>query len=361
MLRLIFLREGYRMFLRSMKAKKYGFKQYRGNDREICSSIIDDCWNGRYFQVSTGNFPEFWTRDFGWCCKSLIKLGYGNKVRITLEYVLDAFNGAGTTATAISPYGKAYDFPTYSPDTLAFLMRSLREAKAHNLVDQYGSFLEAEATRFFKKSIDSDTGLIRSDRLFSSMKDYAFRKSCCYDNVMAAMLKEDLSYFGLENPLKDYNLKKQLIDRFWNGRYFIDSIGSDYISGDANIMPFWTGIISSTSMLKKSIGAITKEGLEKPFPLKYTEHKQKMLWLSILSPDYQGDSIWTHIGPMFIDVLRRINRNKAERYLNSYKRMIEGFRTYPEVLTKEGKPYSSLFYYSDEGMLWSSMYLALKK
>jgi hypothetical protein len=361
MLSLASLREGWRMFIRSRYAKRHGFKAYQGDDWEICLRIINDCWNGRYFQVSTGNFNEFWTRDFGWCCNSLLKLGYKNEVKITLEYVLNTFFRAGRTTSAISSYGKVFDFPTYSPDTLAFLLRSLREAKAHSLVEKYRPLLIKEANRFYKTAIDEDTGLVRKDRIFSSMKDYASRRCSCHDNVMANMLKDDLKFFGLENPLEDYDLKGFLLEKFWNGSYFLDNIDSYYVSGDANVLPFWTGVIKSRSMMKSAIAAIQEDGLDYPFPLKYTKNIPVMNWLGILTPDYQGDSIWTHLGPMFISLVQKTDRKKADEYLAEYKKMVDHFKTYPEVFTKESEPYSSPFYYSDEGMLWCAMYLALKK
>ena len=43
---------------------------------------------------------------------------------------------------------------------------------------------------------------------------------------------------------------------FWNGRYFEDDLSSDYISGDANVFPYWCNIIKDKEMLKKSIKAI---------------------------------------------------------------------------------------------------------
>ena len=49
------------------------------------------------------------------------------------------------------------------------------------------------------------------------MKDFAERKSSCYDNVMSAMLAADLKAFKtLDNPFKkhNYNYKKLLIDNF---------------------------------------------------------------------------------------------------------------------------------------------------
>ena len=38
-----------------------------------------------------------------------------------------------------------------------------------------------------------------------------------------------------------------------------------------------------------------------------------------------------------------------------------GYKTFLEVYNKDGRPYRSLFYYTDEAMSWASLYLILKK
>jgi hypothetical protein len=353
------INSGLRMFLRSVQVKAQGFNKLEGSAEEICEKIVKSCWNGRYFQVSRGNFPEFWTRDFGWCCASLLKLGCMKEVQSTLEYALGKFRKAGKVTTTISQNGAVYDFPCYSPDSLAFLLRSLRLAGSEHLVQDYKPFLEHEAGRFFRIAADRDTGLIKSNMFFSSIKDHAQRSCCCYDNVMAAMLSKDLDYFGLENPFKGYNLKRQLIEKFWNGSFFRDTLDTSYVSGDANVLPFWTGVITDRAMMKKAVASLQQEQLDKPIPLRYSNGQSKMKWFSFLSPNYEGNTVWTHLGPMFIEIVRKLDKKQAHQYLLQYAHMIERWKTYPEVLTRAGKPYSSAFYYSDEGMIWAAMYLSL--
>ncbi|MBN2454712.1 hypothetical protein JXB11_04160 [Candidatus Woesearchaeota archaeon] len=360
MLSPVHLQEGLRIFLRAQKVRAKGFKRYKGNASEICSKIVSDCWNGRYFQVSRGNFPEFYTRDFGWCCESLLKLGYRKEVLSSLDYALGKFAAAGKITTAISQGGKPFDFPCYAPDSLAYLIRSLKLANAKELVEKHGEFLNREARRFFQTVIDANTGLVKADRCFSSMKDHAKRRSSCYDNVMAAMLKEDLSALRLENPLKSYNSKNALVENFWNGRFFRDDLGSEYVAGDANVIPFWTGVIKSQSMLRKAVSSLQEENLDMPFPLRYTNAKQDMILIEKLAKGYERDAVWTHMGPMFISIVRKINKRKSDAYMKTYEKVIEKHGNYLEVFTKKGAPFHSPFYYCDEGMLWAANYLAIK-
>ena len=72
--------QGSRIFLSSWK-RRISSKKYDGNAQEICQKVIQDCWNGRFLQTSTGNFIQFWTRDFGWSTNSILKLGYQKEVQ----------------------------------------------------------------------------------------------------------------------------------------------------------------------------------------------------------------------------------------------------------------------------------------
>jgi hypothetical protein len=136
--------EGLRVFRRSLRVKYKGIKHYRGNAEQICRQIVRDCWNGSYFQISTGHFCEFYIRDFGWCIDSLIKLGYKKEAKKTLEYALKKYSENRGITTTITPSGKCVDVFAYSPDSLAFLIRSMNAAKADHLFEKYRDFLNSE-------------------------------------------------------------------------------------------------------------------------------------------------------------------------------------------------------------------------
>lgn len=362
-IKLINVKEGLRYFSRSTKVIFKGFKSYKGDAKQICNSIVRDCWNGNYFQTSTGHFCEFFTRDFGWCTEALLSLGYREKVVKTLNFALGIFSKHHRVAVAISPDNVPFDFPSYSVDTLPFLIRSLRIANAKGLIDRYRAFLDKEISHFYDTVLDKSSGMVRKNRYFSSMKDYSKRKSSCYDNVMVAMLNEELKKLRLENPLKSYNFKKIIKDNFWTGSYFLDDLsGLEYVTGDSNVFPFWAGIFDSKKMLKLAISSVQERDLDKPFPLKYSEQKLRehdFLLIEIFSKNYERDSVWTHMGPMFIELVKRVDKNRAKEYVKKYTEVIERYKNYLEVFNPYGSPYKSPFYYSDEGMLWASMYLKL--
>ena len=353
------------MFKRAVRVKKYGVKKYSGNAEEICRQIVKDCWNGRYFQTSAGHFCEFWTRDFGWCTKSLIKLGYEKEVKKTLEYALSIFKKNKKVTTTISPDGVPFDFPRYSPDSLAYLINSialLKEKDRKELVEKYKDLLNREISRHFKIVFDPKTDLVKANVSFSSMKDYSKRYSSTYDNTMTTFLKNKLAKLKLENPYKEFDIKNSIKENLWNGSYFYNDMKKEpIVTGDSNVFPFWTEVFTDKNMTKSAIQSIQKEGLDKPFPLKYEKGRiQKMIFLDFLNENYEGNSIWAHMAMPYIEVVSKIDRNKAKEYIEKYSELIEKNGNYLEVFDPDGTPFKSAFYYADEGMLWAANYLALQ-
>lgn len=362
---LISLKEGLRMYKRARKVKKVGFHKFEGSPDRICEQIIESCWNGKYFQVSSGHFCEFYMRDFGWCVDSLIYLGYRQRSTDTIKWALSVYAHQGRLATTITPEGKVVDFFKYSPDTLGFLLRTLHRLDAKDIVHEYRYFIDEEVKRFMKLAVDERTGMIRKDKYFSSMKDHSKRKSSCYDNCFLPIISNALDYFGLHNPLKPYNYEKLIKHHFWHGTHFLDDMtGQVYVTGDANIFPFWLGIYSDKKMLKQAIHSIQISELDKPVPLRYFHKKDidhEMVSAEIFAKDYERDTVWAHMGMLYIDVVSKMNKKLAKDYLFYYSFLINKYGTFLEVYTPDTKPYQTRFYVSDEGMLWAVNYLALAK
>ena len=364
MLKLIYIPEALRMLKRRLKVMLLGTKKYKGTPMEISKQIIDDCWNNKYFKTSTGHFKEFWTRDFGICAESLLKLGYKKQVYSTLKYALEIFSKYRKITTTITPYNIPFDFPAYSPDSLPFLIRSLRLLNKKELISQFKPFLNKEINKFYNIVLDKETGLVKKGKAFSSMKDNVMRCSSLYDNIMVAMLNNELKKIKiLNNPFKDYNFKKIIKSNFWTGEYFLDDLsGKQYISGDANTFPYYTDVFTSKAMIKSSIASIEEEELDKPFPLKYTNNSKEskhFLFTDLFAPNYEGDTNWIHLGLCYIAVVNKVDKQKAKKYIEHYTQNIKKHRNFLEVFNNK-KPYSSLFYYCDEGMLWVANYLYAK-
>ena len=220
-------KEGLRIFKSSLRRKSSGFKQYSGNAEEICSAIVEDCWNKKMFFLQTGasHFAQFWTRDLGICTEALIAIGYREKVLLTLDYALERFARYKKVTTTITPKGKPYDFPVFASDSLPFLIHSLKIANATHLLRKYQPFLLNEIQRYHDIVMDPATGMVRAKAHFSSMKDYSKRSSSTYDNCMAAMLSKDLEEINFYNPLHDYDIAGNIKKNLWNGKYFFSKSG----------------------------------------------------------------------------------------------------------------------------------------
>ena len=351
--------QGSRIFASSWKNRVLS-KKYPGNADEICHQIIKDCWNGRYLRTSTGNFSQFWTRDFGWCSKSLVELHYQKEVHHTLRYALNNFKKYNKITTALTPRGKPFDFPTYAVDSLPWLIHSIKVSKFPYY--SFKDFLNKEIQKFYDKVINPHTGLVKPEVHFSSIKDFAVRKSSCYDNCMVALLAKDLKDLKLDNPFAKFSYPELIKRHFWNGDYFYDDLSHQkYVAADANLFPFAVGIITDKEMLQSALRKIHQVNLDEPFPLKYTSGRKEanFIWQEIFLRNYESNAIWMHMGPLYVKTLQQVDKERAKQYKEKYKRLIEQHKNFLEVFDQKGKPFSTPFYYCDSGMLWAANYLTL--
>lgn len=350
--------EGLRIYLEGRHRKQQAWKRFSGGWREICHQIVESCWNGRYFQSSTGHFRQFYARDFGLSMPALTALGYGLQCTQTLRYALYHYSKANRIRVAITPSGRPFDFPNaYSPDSVAHLFRSLAILKDKGLIEMYFRFLQQEINRFFETVVDPQTGLANRHRHFGGMKDYAIRDSSCYDSTMIAVLNGAIKKLKVfENPLKDYHLKKEIIDAYWRDDHFTDDqSGKDILTGDANIAPFYYSVINDSYKQKKAIRSIQNAKLDKPFPLSYdpigeTTQQVRYEWFV---PGWERGASWSNIGIMYLELLKHGNRGIYQQAILQYHNLIEHHGTLFECYTPDYNPYQSRWYHADEGMVWA--------
>jgi len=336
--------QGMRYFFSSLKQKLIGPARYKGSADEICGQIVKNCWNGAYFQTSTHHYREFWSRDFGYCVESLVKLGYLNEVRQTLAYALEKFSKTGIKTT-ISREGVPFSFPNvYSPDSVALIMRALRVANDKELIKKYKTFLQREIDAF--GHIVLEDGRVRSAQ-FSGMRDYAVRSSSCYDHCMSILLAREAKKLGFKFDYSEKQLVKSL-NNYWIG-YYRDDLASLAPSGDANALPYWLGVGKDFSK--------TLRILHDELPLSYG-CKQKMIAEEFFVPGWETDAVWPLLGFIWMKAVKKYNPALARKYKANYSAIIEKYGTLYEVY-QNGKPYKSFFYHADEGMLWASNFLAL--
>ncbi len=347
----IHLAQGVKYFWQSLKQKINGPKKYKGTAQQICKQIVQACWNGKYFQTSTHHYKEFWARDFGYCAESLIKLGYRKEVTKTLHYALEKYQETGIKTT-ITTKGTPFSFPDiYSPDSVALMIHAVRVLNDKKLMKKYKRFLQAEIEAF--ASIVLLDGKVRRHVHFSGMRDYARHDSSCYTHCMAILIARDAKELGLKFPYTEKYLVKHL-DDYWKG-YYRDDRTNPEASGDANTLPYWLGVGKD---FNKSLTVIQKHGLDNPFPLSYSPKPHThMIPIEILVPGWQHDAIWPFLGFLWMQAVKKYNPELLKTYKQQYDETIKHHGTLFEVYTISKKPYKSIFYHADEGMLWAAIYL----
>jgi hypothetical protein len=76
-------------------------------------------------------------------------------------------------------------------------------------------------------------------------------------------------------------------------------------------------------------------------------------------PDYQGSTVWTSLGAIYLQLLRTVDPSLAASETARYVEWIERDGTYWEVLDARGRPWVGprRLFIGEESMLWSAIFL----
>ena len=344
-----------------------GHTRHAGDARAIVRACIEACWTGRTFTASPGHFDMFWTRDLAFSAPALVRIGEGERLRVSLSYALNAWERRRSHVTTTINYGdRPADVFAYGVDSLPLLMAALRSAGADDLVERHRAWLAREIEWFVDRVVDPATGLVRDDRTFSAHRDTVVNRSTAYGNAMVALLARTLCETGwFASPFERFfggNHGKLLVQRFWAGDRFRDALGGDAASGEANVWPFYAGVVRDASKLRSSLGYLAGNGFCDPFPLRYetVRRPDREVWFTRhVLPDYQGSTVWTSLGAIYLQLLGSLDPAAAQREIERYAEWIERDGTYWEVLDARGRPWVSprRVFIGEESMLWSAIYL----
>jgi hypothetical protein len=344
-----------------------GHTRHSGDAPTIIEACIERCWNGRTFTASPGHFDMFWTRDLSFSTPTLVRQGYGDRVQASLAYALDVWTRRRShVTTTIHYFDRPGDVYEYGVDSLPLLLAALRTADTSSLVERHAGWLQAEVDHYVERVVDPTTGLVRSDRKFSAHRDTVENRSNAYGNTMVALLAKTIAETGwasssLERHFEgDYG--RLLVEHFWAGDHFRDALGDDTVSGEANVWPFYAGVIAEPDRLRPALAYLDAHGFCDPLPLRYetTRRPEREVWLTRhVLPDYQGSTVWTSLGAMYLQVLRQVDPALATHGTNGYIELIERDGTFWEVLDRHGRNYVSprWIMIGEEAMLWSAVFL----
>jgi hypothetical protein len=350
-----------------VRRRARGHTRHDGDALAIVRACIEACWNGRTFTASPGHFDMFWTRDLGFSAPALVRLGEGERVRASLAYALGVWTRRRSHVTTTINYGdRPADVFAYGVDSLPLLLAALRAVGADDLVERHRDWLAAEIAWFARRVVDPSTGLVRADRTFSAHRDTVVNRSTTYANTMVALLARTLATSGwFESPLERFfggDHGRLLRERFWAGDRFRDTLGDETVSGEANVWPFFAGVVADDGMLASALGHLADNGFCDPYPLRYetVRHPEREVWFTRhVLPDYQGSTVWTSLGAIYLQLLRTVDPAGAEREIARYAGWIERDGTYWEVLDARGRPWVSprRLFIGEESMLWSAIFL----
>jgi hypothetical protein len=343
-----------------------GHTRRQGDAAAIVRACIEACWNGRTFTASPGHFDMFWTRDLGFSAPALVRLGEGERVHASLAYALGVWEGRHSHVTTTINYGdRPADVFAYGVDSLPLLLAALRAADATDLVERHHSWLTTEIADYVTRVVDPATGLVRSDRTYSAHRDTVVNRSTTYGNTMVALLTKTIAETGwFVPPLEPYveaDHGRLLRERFWLGSRFRDALGDDRTSGEANVWPFYAGVVADGAMLA-TLRALEAGGFCRPYPLRYetARRPEHEVWFTRhVLPDYQGSTVWTSLGAIYLQLLSTVDPEHAAREIERYAGWIERDGTYWEVLDDRGRPWVSprRLFIGEESMLWSAIFL----
>jgi hypothetical protein len=344
-----------------------GHTRHPGGAAAIVRACIDACWNGTTFTASPGHFDMFWTRDLSFSVPSLMRLGHGQRVLDSLAYALDVWTKRRRhVTTTIHYFDRPGDVFEYGVDSLPLFLAAMRAADATDLVERHSAWLQTEIDHFYTMVIDPSTGLVRSDRKFSAHRDTVVNRSNAYGNTMVALLAKTIAETGwFESPFErhfegDYG--RLLMEHFWVDDHFRDALDDETVSGEANIWPFYTGVVGDPDIIAPALRYLDVNGFCDPYPLRYetSRRPEREVWLTRhILPDYQGSTVWTSLGAMYLQVLRTVDPGLAASETARYVAWIERDGTFWEVMNALGHNWVSARWImiGEESMLWSAIFL----
>ena len=154
--------------------------------------------------------------------------------------------------TTIHYFDRPGDVYEYGVDSLPLFLAALRAADATTW-SSATALAGGRDRPLLREVVDPSTGLVRSDRKYSAHRDTVVNRSNAYGNTMVALLAKTIEETGwFASPFErhfegDYG--RLLLEHFWVDDHFRDGLGDDTVSGEANIWPFYTGVIADPAII----------------------------------------------------------------------------------------------------------------
>ncbi len=335
--------------------------QFEGGAERICEHILARLWKRKFYMTGLGHFTYLWIRDFGSVAESLVALGHTDRVQKTLHWSLHQYRRGGKVTLCIDRLGQIFNAPEQSIDALPWLLHAIVVSR-YKLDDHERIFLEQQLIEYRETFLDS-RGMLQHGH-YAELRDGVLYDQSAYALTMVARLAvcvESLHLAGFHFSPGVY--QKRLLGKYWNGDYFNADIETKAFSAEGALMPFVLNIVDDADMANKTFAYIEKHGLNRPYPLRYTNKPSAFryrLWAWTIMRNYAGTTIWTWHGAFYLQLLKRYKHPDYAAQLASFEYMISHYGTFPELLNPDGSWYKTPFYKGDQAMIWCAVYLALK-
>jgi len=338
-------------------------ERFEGTPKEICAQIIERLWQGDFYRTSLGHFDFFWMRDFGTVAESLDNIGQKDKVQHTLRWALKHYRRANTITLCIDQAGNTFNAPAKrSIDALPWLLHSLVVSK-YKLNKSEHLFLQRQLRKYVKAYLEPETGDLLNVR-YAEMRDAVFYDRSAYSIALIGRLARCTEILRLTAfPFHPEQYKQELLDNYWNGKYFSADRANEAYSSECALMPFFLGVVTDADLVDKTCDYITKSGMNSTYPLQYGENADQFNYRigmgKRLMPNYTGTTIWTWHATFYLHVLKRYKRPEYDAQYKRFGELISRHGTYPELVNPDGSWYYVPIYRADPGMVWAALYLEL--
>ncbi len=305
-----------------------------------------------------------------------MRLGYRDRLESSLAWALEAWADGGRVTTTIFAGRRPADVYACGVDSLPWLLHALRVCRADRLVTRHAGWLAGEVERYGREVVDPLSGMVRTDRRFSTHRDTVRLGSNCYANTMVALLSRTLAETQWVPDPVPAGAVDRLVAAFWRGDHFGESAGVDDAAGDSSLWPFFTGVVDAGLGRGPALRWLDRQGYATPLPLRYALRRDRGLEDPVqraFVPDYQGTAIWTSLGVIYLSLLHAEDPARATPGIETYRQLVERDGTFWEVLAPPAggpsqppgldalRPYRGRFglFHADEAMLWSAIFLDL--
>ena len=288
-----------------------GPHRFAGDARAIARACVDASWDGDHFNASGGHFRQFWTRDTGFSAAGA-RPDRGRSEAARVPRLGDGRLGwprpghdddlpGSPAARRLHARGSTRCHCCSTP-----CERAARATSSAATVPGWS----ARPARYVEAVVDPRTGLVRTDRRFSSHRDTVVTRF--------ERLRQHDAGAARPGPARDRLVARRPcpngVDRAVRGERSGDGdrVGDrpdsarrraatrpSSRSGSASCPPI--------SAWRRRSRPPAAEGLTRPLPLRYVARRERSLEdpvQRLFVPDYQGTAIWTSLGAIYLQLLR---------------------------------------------------------